>query len=474
MGHRRTRQPMSITTGQVSPAEVVRQQRAYFKAGYTQPLENRLEQLKAIKAGMEAYESRILEAHHEDFRLPAREAYTSNVYFPTHEAKEAIKHLRSWAKPQRVGLSLVQQPASSKLFPQPYGVAAIISPWNFPFLLSISPLVGAVAAGNTAIIKPSEYTTHCSQVMEEMVAEYLDNRWVQVIQGEVETSQALLAEKLDYIFFTGSTAVGKIIMKAAAEHLTPVTLELGGKNPVIIDETANIPLAAKRIVWGKCFNGGQSCVGPDYLLVHESVKALLVKEIKTHIQQYFGEDPQQSPDFARMINDRHFDRVANLIQGKVLVGGQTDAATRYIAPTVLEVGNPYTHPAMQEEIFAPMMVLMSYGDLGKVIEFINERPRPLALYLFSTNKDHQDRMMRETYSGSLVFNDVVYHFTASELPFGGIGESGMGAYHGKYSFDTFSHFKGVYSRSNLVDVPLRYPPYNRSIETIKRLLNMIS
>jgi acyl-CoA reductase-like NAD-dependent aldehyde dehydrogenase len=374
-------------------------------------------------------------------------------------------------KPRRVSAPVAVQPAKARIVPEPLGVVLIIAPWNYPFQLSIGPLIGAIAAGNCAILKPSEVASATSRVLAELVPKYLDRDCIAVVEGGVPETTALLAQELDHIFYTGNGAVGRIVMEAAAKHLTPVTLELGGKSPCIVDRDVDLTTAARRITWGKFFNAGQTCVAPDYLLVHESIKKPLLDKIASMIREFFGDDPQKSADFGRIINARHHKRLTALLDsGTAFVGAKTDADDRYIAPTVLTDVSPDS-PAMADEIFGPILPVISVSSLDEAIEFVNERPKPLALYVFSNDRDRTRRVVERTSSGGACVNDVLTHLLPHELPFGGVGPSGMGAYHGKASFDTFTHMKSVLEKPFYMDPPLRYPPYtDGKIKWAKRLV----
>jgi aldehyde dehydrogenase (NAD+) len=347
----------------------------------------------------------------------------------------------------------------------------IVAPWNYPFALTIQPLIGAIAAGNCAILKPSEHTPHTSQAIAKIINDNFDPNFIIAIEGGIETNQALLAERFDHIFFTGGTAIGKIVMEAAAKHLTPVTLELGGKSPCIIDETCDLEITAKRIVWGKFYNAGQTCVAPDYLLVQKNIKPLLIEKLVTHVKAFFGENAQTSPDLARIVNDRQFDRLVGLLdEGKVLIGGNSDKSDRFIAPTLIDAVSPNSK-IMAEEIFGPILPILEYDQLSEAIAFVNAHPKPLALYFFSSNKQNQERIIQETSYGGGCFNDIIMHLGNPELPFGGVGHSGMGSYHGKASFDTFSHRKSVLKNSFRFDLKWRYPPYKMTLESLKKFIN---
>jgi aldehyde dehydrogenase (NAD+) len=446
---------------------LLQRQRDFFATGQTKEIDFRLAQLKALKQAILAHQAEIMAAVHADLGKPEFEAFLTEVGV-TQEIDYAIKHLRSWAKPQKVSTSAITFPAKAEIRPEPLGVVLIISPWNYPFQLMISPLVGAIAAGNCALLKPSELAPHTSQVITKIIQATFQPQYIAVVEGGVEASQALLEERFDHIFFTGGTEIGKVIMAAAAKHLTPVTLELGGKSPCIVDREIHLEHTARRIVWGKFMNAGQTCVAPDYLLVHRSVKSALLTAIQKNIQEFYGNDPSQSPDFGRIISPRHFNRLADLLKGKILVGGETKAAERYIAPTVMEA--TWDDPVMADEIFGPILPMLEYDELGEAIAQINARPKPLALYLFSRNKQAQARVLQETSSGGVAINETIMQIAPHTLPFGGVGSSGMGSYHGKYSFDTFSHRKSVFYKPFWLDLKVRYAPYAGKMGLMKRLM----
>jgi len=456
--------------------KIIQNQRQFFSIGATKEFKFRQEQLKLLAEIIETNDQRILDTLKADMQKPAIEAYGSEILIVLSEIKYVLKHLKSWIKPQKVPTPLTQFIASSYIYTEPVGVILIISPWNYPFQLAIAPLIGAIAAGNCAVIKPSEYAPHTSALLAELIGKHFDPQYITVVEGEVEASQALLAEKFDHIFFTGGTEVGRIVMGAAAKHLTPVTLELGGKSPAIIDADCDLDLAVKRMIWGKFFNAGQTCIAPDYVLVHESVKSRVVVKIKHYLQEFYGDQPQTSPDYARIINHRQFDLLMGLLNeidpAQILIGGQSDRSTLYLAPTIVEIPEQQTTTKlMQEEIFGSILPILTYTDLNEAIAFINAKPRPLALYFFSNNKQHQDRIIKEISFGGGCMNDTIMHLSTPELPFGGIGNSGIGSYHGKASFDTFSHRKSILKKSFLFDLKWRYPPYTISLKWMKKLLN---
>ncbi|GAB1539950.1 aldehyde dehydrogenase [Scytonema sp. NUACC21] len=455
---------------QVSIADIIARQREFFKTGKTKDVNFRLEQLKVLKQAVNENKEAILQAVKADLGKPEFEAYATEIG-TVQEINNAIKHIKTWSKPQKVAASVQFFPASAKIYPEPLGVVLIIGPWNYPFHLIISPLIGAIAAGNCVIIKPSELAPHTSIVLNKIINKYFDPAYIAVIEGGVETSQQLLAEKFDHIFFTGGTAVGKIVMESAAKNLTPVTLELGGKSPCIVDSDTNIEHTATRITWGKFLNAGQTCIAPDYLLVDRKIKDNLLEEIQKRLIEFYGDNPATSPDYARIVNQRHFNRLVDLIKdGEIRLGGETNPTERYIAPTVLDnVG--LTDPIMQEEIFGPILPIVEYTDIQEALDLINSKPKPLALYLFSNNKSLQQRVLQETSSGGVCINDTIVHYGVSSLPFGGVGDSGIGKYHGKASFDTFSHYKSVLHRSFLFNSNLLYPPYKDKLSLLKRIFS---
>jgi len=452
-------------------AKAIAKQRAFFATGKTKDYNFRVAQLNKLSQLIKEHEQLILDAVSADLRKPAIEAFGSEILVTLSEIKFVLKNLKAWMKPQKVGTPINLFPSSSYIYTEPLGVVLIVAPWNYPFALTMQPLIGAIAAGNCAILKPSEHTPHTSQAIAKIINDNFDPNFIIAIEGGIETNQALLVEKFDHIFFTGGTAIGKIVMEAAAKHLTPVTLELGGKSPCIVDENCDLEITAKRIVWGKFYNAGQTCVAPDYLLVQKNVKTVLIEKLVTHVKAFFGENPQKSPDLARIVNDRQFDRLVGLLdEGKVLIGGNSDKSDRFIAPTLIEAVSPNSK-IMAEEIFGPILPILEYDQLSEAIAFINAHPKPLALYFFSSNKQNQERILQETSYGGGCFNDIIMHLGNPELPFGGVGHSGMGSYHGKASFDTFSHRKSVLKNSFRFDLKWRYPPYTMTLDNLKKFIN---
>ncbi|MBE7440416.1 MAG: aldehyde dehydrogenase [Spirochaetales bacterium] len=435
-------------------------QKEYFLKGETRELDFRKSQLKRLKLAIEARENIILEALQKDLGKSAFEGYASETGIILEEIKHALKWLPRWMAERAVPVPLSQFPAYASITPEPFGNVLIIAPYNYPFHLAIAPLVAAIAAGNTAIIKPSELVPHTSLVIRDLIGQTFPENYIAVVEGGRPTNTALLKQRFDMIFFTGGTAVGKIVMQAAAKYLTPVVLELGGKSPCIVDGSVNLKTAARRIAWGRFWNAGQTCVAPDYLLVERSVKDRLLPEIKASIEQFYGSDPAQSKDYGRIVNQRHFDRLKKYLKnGKVFTGGQISVKERYIAPTVL-TDVKSDSPVMQEEIFGPILPVMEYGTEQEAIDFINSRPRPLALYLFTANRKFEREVLKRTTFGGGCVNDTMVHLSVPDLPFGGVGDSGMGAYHGRMGFEAFSYKRSVLRKSRWIDIPLRYPPFN--------------
>ncbi|MDY6938631.1 MAG: aldehyde dehydrogenase [Cyanobacteriota bacterium] len=453
----------------LSPIDnILDRQRQFFATGKTKNINFRIEQLERLKQAILDRQQAIVEAVNADLRRPEFEAYFEIASIS--EVKYALKRLKSWTKPKWMGMPLDQFPASAWIYPEPLGVVLIIGPWNYPFQLLISPLVGAIAAGNCAILKPSEIAENTSRVVADLIRDTFDPEFVAAIEGGVETSQQLLEQKFDRIFFTGGTKIGRIVMEAAAKNLTPVTLELGGKSPCIVDADVDLNVAAKRITWGKFINAGQTCIAPDYLLVDRKVKSELLEGIKKYIGEFYGDDPSQSPDFARLIGQRHFDRVAEFVNdGKVVIGGETKPEERYIAPTVLDEIS-WDDPVMEDEIFGPILPVLEYTNLSEAIEQVNQRPKPLALYIFSRDKQKQKQVLSQTSSGGVCVNDTVMQVGVTALPFGGVGDSGIGSYHGKYSFDTFSHYKSVLNKGLWLDLDWRYAPYEGKLDFLKKVI----
>ncbi|MBH8551636.1 aldehyde dehydrogenase [Nostocaceae cyanobacterium CENA357] len=458
-----------INTDLQNVAEIIHKQRVFFQTDQTKDIAFRIERLKTLKQLIVENKQAIIQALQADLHKPEFEAYATEISI-VQEIDYAIKHIKTWTKPKKAAVPREFFSYSARIYPEPLGVVLIIGAWNYPFNLVISPLVGAIAAGNCAILKPSELAPHTSNLLAKIIGKYFEPEYIAVLEGGVETSQKILAEKFDHIFFTGSTAVGKIIMAAAAEHLTPVTLELGGKSPCIVDTDINLEHTVRRITWGKFINAGQTCIAPDYILVDQKIKQNLVDGLKKCLKEFYGDHPEKNPDYARIVSQKHFERLANLLKsGEIIIGGETDPSERYIAPTLLD-NVSLVDPVMQEEIFGPILPVIEYADITEAIALINSKPKPLALYLFSQSKQLQKRVLQETSSGGVCLNDTIMQFGVSSLPFGGVGDSGIGTYHGKASFDTFSHYKSVLRNSFWLDLNWRYAPYKGKLSILKRLI----
>ena len=433
--------------------------RQTFASGRTCPIEWRLEQLEQLDRLLAENAERIAEVLRADLGKPDLETFTTEISVARAEVATAIKNLKAWTKPEKVATPAGHRPAKSRIVYEPYGLVLIIAPWNYPVSLVFNPLVGAIAAGNTTVIKPSEIASTTSELLAELIPSYLDTEATAVVEGGVETTSALLAENFDYIFFTGSTLVGRIVMEAAAKTLTPVTLELGGKSPCIVAADSNLKLAARRIAFGKFMNCGQSCTAPDYILVERSAEEGLITALQKTITKFFGTEPKASPDFGRIINEDHTRRLASLLAGSEIVcGGDVDERERYVAPTVLRNVDPNA-AVMSEEIFGPILPVIAVDSIDGAIDFVNERDKPLALYVFSNDTDTTDRVLARTSAGGVCVNATMWHVANPNLPFGGVGPSGVGAYHGRYSFETFSHRKAICEKSTRVDPRIPYPPY---------------
>jgi len=453
------------------PKKVIAKQQEFFREGMSKELPFRLEQLAKLKRVLKEHEEELIDAIYRDFKKPPFESYATEVGLLYSEIDHIRRNLKKWARPKKVRGSILNFPSRNRIHQHPYGVSLVIGAWNYPLQLSLAPVLGSIAAGNCTVIKPSEISQNASRVLAEIINSNFDEGYLKVVEGGADTTQALLDQPLDYIFFTGSTRVGKIIMEAAAKQLTPVTLELGGKSPAIIDETADIQTAARRTAWGKFLNAGQTCVAPDYLYVHRNISKEFTEQLIAEIEQFFNSDPKQSPDFARIINDGHFERLSQFLNNGTLVyGGETDSESLYIEPTVLK-DISWEDPVMQEEIFGPILPVLEFDDINLVINEIRKRPSPLALYLFSNSRKMQKKIIHEIPFGGGCINDVVAHLGNHNLPFGGVGQSGLGSYHGKSSFDVFSHQKSIMKKTTWFDNPLRYPPYKGKLKWLKKIIN---
>lgn len=440
---------------------------------YKNVIAYRKETLKKLLHNIQESEDLIVKALYDDFKKPEFEAVLTETNYVISELKDTINNIHKWSKRKRVFPSLLNFPSTDYIYKEPYGSVLVISPWNYPFQLALCPVISAVAAGNKVVLKPSELTPHTSTVIAQIIRKTFHINHVEVVEGGVEISNELLSKRWDYIFFTGSVTVGKIVAKAAAENLTPVTLELGGKNPCIIDETANLKLAAKRIVWGKFINAGQTCIAPDYILIQKNIKIPFINFIIEEIRNAYGQKIIKSPDFTRIINTKNWLRLVNMIENeKVIFGGESDANKLFISPTLIE--EPSLDSAvMKEEIFGPILPILTYETESDIDKVINRFEKPLAFYIFSDNFDFAKNLIKNYSFGGGCINDTVVHFSNKRLPFGGVGHSGIGAYHGQLSFDLFSHHKGVVKKANWLDLPMRYAPYGNKIEIIRKFLNWI-
>lgn len=438
---------------------------------YKNDIKYRKETLKKLLFNIQKYEDLIIKALYDDFKKPAFEAVLTETNYVISELKNTIKNISKWVRKERVFPSLLNFPSTDYIYKEPYGNVLVIAPWNYPFQLALCPLISAVAAGNKVVLKPSELTPNTSSIIAKIVEKSFHINHVEVIQGGVEVSDKLLAKRWDYIFFTGSVTVGKIVARAAAENLTPVTLELGGKNPCIVDETADLKLAAKRIVWGKFINAGQTCIAPDYILIQKSMKINFITFLIEEIIQAYGKKIEKSPDYARIINTKNWLRLMSMIEPeKVIFGGESNANEFYIAPTLID--EPELESlVMEEEIFGPLLPILTYESENEIDKVVSKYEKPLAFYIFSKNNSFVKKMILKYSFGGGCVNDTLIHFSNKRLPFGGVGHSGIGAYHGKLSFDIFSHHKAVVKKANWLDLPMRYAPYKDKLKSIKRLLD---
>lgn len=448
--------------------QLVEKQADFFASQQTKSIDFRKAQLKKLQKAIKLNEAKISEALYLDLRKSTEEAYLTEISIVLQEIDHHLKHLDEWSRPKATPTPLHLFPSSSKIIFEPLGKSLIIAPWNYPFQLVINPLIGAISAGCTAVLKPSPDTPHTATLLQKIISSTFPSEYIGIVLGGIEENQLLLKQRFDLIFFTGSTRVGKIVAKAAAENLTPTILELGGKSPAIVHLDANINIAAKRIAWGKTINAGQTCIAPDYVLVHQSVKEQLIEKMKVHIMKMYGEQPVQSPYYPRIVHDAAFKRLEGFLKnGTIRFGGQTDSLERLIAPTIID-GVGIEDPIMQEEIFGPILPILTYNQLDEVMSIINQGEKPLALYYFGSKKTG-NLLLDKTSSGGACINDTLLHIANDELPFGGVGHSGMGAYHGKQSFLAFSHQRAVLQSSTRFDLAAKYPPF-KWFQFIKRFI----
>lgn len=453
--------------------KILEEHNNFFYTGKTLSIDFRIEQLNKLREGIKKYEIEITEALRNDLGKHEFESYTTEIGFVLISIKEAIKNLKKWTKIKKVKTPVYLFPAKGFIMSEPYGTVLIIGPYNYPFQLLIEPLIGAISAGNCAVLKPSEISQNVTAVIKRIISDIFDKKYIRCVEGTIETNTSLINSKFDYIFFTGSVGVGKVVMEGAAKNLIPVTLELGGKSPVIVDETANIKVAAQRIIWGKMINAGQTCIAPDYLIVHESIKNTLIEEMKKVIKEFFQENLRKSKDFGRIINERHFNRIKSIIEEDkegIVYGGYTNKNEKYIELTLIEVSS-WNCACMSEEIFGPILPILTYTHLDKAINKIRNMPKPLALYLFTSNKKIEQKILMEISSGGVCINDTITHVANPNLPFGGVGNAGIGSYHGEQSFITFSHKKSVLKKTNKINLTILFPPYDKKkLKLIKKIM----
>ena len=457
--------------------ELLQKQKDYFRTGETRDIEFRISKLKRLKKAIKIYEQKVLDALREDLGKPEQESFFSEVGGIYASIDLFVKNLAKWTKARAVNTPIVQY-GESYIEYEPYGSVLIIVTFNYPFQLAMEPLIGAIASGNTAVVKPSELAPETEKVITDIIREAFDESYVASVCGGIDVITKLLSQRFDYIFFTGSVRVGKIVMEAASKNLTPITLELGGKSPVFVDENFDVRLAAKRIAWGKFLNNGQTCIAPDYVLVHESRKLALIEELKAVIREHYGENIKENPDYGRIINEKQTERLAKILESDkdlVVFGGDFDIEQRYIAPTLLDLGklgdaSVNESAAMADEIFGPILPIVSYESLDEAVDKVRDGEKPLAMYIFSKNKEYIESVKSRISSGNITINDTVKHVSIDSLPFGGVGHSGMGSYHGKYSIETFSHRRGVYRNKARFNIKQIAPPYNeKAFEFLRKL-----
>ncbi len=451
----------------------IQAQRNFFNTKVTYDVSFRISQLKALQQALYTYEEEILLALKKDLNKAPFEAYVSEIHLVHEEITYMIKNIKKLAKPERKKSPLINFPSSSTMYKEPYGIMLAIAPWNYPIQLSLVPVIGAIATGNCAILKPSNYSPNSAKVLSKIIKNTFKSEYITTVEGDRKVNKELLNQHFDHIFFTGSPEIGKLVMEKASKHLTPVTLELGGKSPCIVEKTANIDLAAKRITWGKLFNAGQTCIAPDYIIVDNSVKEEFILAVKKYVLEFYGEKPQKNPEFPKIINEKHFERLSNLIsKAKHVWGGDLNTKTRQIGPCIFE-NVSWKDEIMKDEIFGPIFPILSFDSIEEVVEKINARPKPLAFYIFTTSKEVENYVIKHISFGGGCVNDTLVHLTNINLGFGGVGNSGMGNYHGKKTFETLTHSKGVLKKANWYDLPLRYAPYSDKLTWVKKILKLI-
>lgn len=451
---------------------MIEEQHDYYYTGATKSAEFRIEQLDRLKQSISAHQDEVIEALKRDLGKSEFEAYATEIGFVLDSISNMSKNVKAWMEPEKVKTPLHFQPAKSFVIREPYGSVLVIGPFNYPFQLIMEPLIGAIVGGNCAVVKPSEATPNVAAIIRTIIEETFPPYYIRVVEGEKDEVTALIHASFDYIFFTGSVNVGKVIMKAASEKLTPITLELGGKSPAIVDQTANLDLAAKRIAWGKLMNTGQTCVAPDYVCVHESVKEEFMKKLKKTIIGFYGKDAQQSPDFGRIVNERHFDRLAEIVRkeaNQIVYGGKMDREDLYIEPVILD-NIDWNSPSMEDELFGPILPVITYTDLPRLLGQIRKLPKPLSAYMFSENERAIQFFLDKLPFGGGCINDTVSHVGSSYLPFGGVGSSGVTSYHGKASFEVFTHGKAIMKKSTKFSTNVLYPPYKSKVKLVRTVL----
>ncbi|MEK3978291.1 aldehyde dehydrogenase [Psychrobacillus sp. FSL K6-2836] len=461
---------MKLTEQQLN--HMLDEHQAYFYAGMTRTVAFRVEQLGILKTAIKKYEKEVIEALYKDLRKSEFEAYVTEIGLVYDNISYMIKNIEQWMEPKYVKTPVALMPSKSFIVNDPYGTVLIIAPFNYPFQLIMEPLIGAIAGGNCAVIKPSEATPHTSKIVKKIISEAYDPRYIRVVEGEKEETSLLIHAPFDFIFFTGSVQVGKIVMKAAAERLTPIALELGGKSPAIVDHTANLAVAAKRIVWGKFVNAGQTCIAPDYVLVEENVKDKFIEQLKKAIAQFYGKNLQKSPDFGRIVNGNHFDRLMRILEAEsnqIIFGGKTDRDDLFIEPTLLN-GVDFNSPSMTDELFGPLLPIIGYKDLRSIIHRIRQLPKPLAAYMFSEHEKAQTFFLQELPFGGGCINDTITHAGSPYLPFGGVGNSGVQSYHGEASFTLFTHQKSIVKKNTTLPINIVFPPYKNKVKLVRGLL----
>ncbi|MFN2260947.1 MAG: aldehyde dehydrogenase [Psychroflexus sp.] len=458
----------NMTTEEIT--KKLQAQDEFLETGTLNDLEFKIQKLKALKQEIKSQENAIIKAIYKDFRKPEFEVLTTELFVVYKELNLFIKRLKSWQKPRRVSSAWLNFPSKDKIYRVAWGKVLIISPWNYPFQLAITPLIGAIACGNTVVLKPSEYAPHTADVMEKIIENVFDHKQTLVCQGAVETAKNLLNQKWDYVFFTGSVPVGRIVSQEIAKNMTPHTLELGGKNPCIVDESANLDVAAKRICWGKFLNAGQTCIAPDYLLIQHKIKDKFIQKLIETLDEFYESDFENNPDYAGIISQKHFERLVEFLkEEKLIFGGESDTESLHISPTLVDAPD-FDSKIMEEEIFGPILPIYIYENFEELSDVIKRFDKPLSLYVFSTNKANIKKINRKFDFGGGVINDTIVHFVNDKLPFGGVGASGVGNYHGKHSFETFTRQKSIVHRKNWLDIPIKYPPYNK-VGLFKKFMN---